>query len=182
MPGVFVVENGRTTNCAFVACPGANAPARRLKLWSAKHDVSKNAIAPAIARRDSFFMREPSLGKFGYVRASFHRPDTSATRSEERKEAGLTPRLFCGCSLEERSVHVAAGRGSRLLLLGLLDHRRLRGEHDGRDGGGVLQCRAGDLGRVDDPGLDHVDPLARGRVEASAVAFGSDLLDDDRAL
>jgi len=28
-------------------------------------------------------------------------------------------------------VHVAAARGRRLVLLGLLDHRGLRGEHDG---------------------------------------------------
>src|SRR5438093_12195142 len=82
---------------------------------------------------------------------------------------------------EPGSVHVAA-RGRWLFLLRLLDHRGLCGEHDGRDGGGVLQRGAGDLRRVDDPGLDHVDPLTGRRVEASAITFGPDLLDDDRAL
>src|SRR5207244_3003196 len=101
--------------------------------------------------------------------------------ADRRRGRGSRPALAVLLA-RPASVHVAAARGRRLFLLGLLDHRGLRGEHDGRDGGGVLQRGAGDLGRIDDPGLDHVDPLAGGRVEASAIAFGTDLLDDDRAL
>jgi hypothetical protein len=40
-----------------------------------------------------------------------------------------------------------------------------------RDRRCVLQRRAGDLGRVDDAGLDQVDVLARGGVEADGQAF-----------
>ena len=69
-----------------------------------------------------------------------------------------------------------------LLLLGHLHHGALGGEHERRDRGRVLQGRAGDLGRVDDPGLGQVAPLAGGRVEAGRSGFAPDALDDDRAL
>src|SRR3990170_2874435 len=83
----------------------------------------------------------------------------------------------------EGSVHVALAAGRRrLLLLGLLDHGALHGDDDRRDRRGVLERRAGDLRRVDDAGLDHVDPFTLGRVEAARVALGTDPLDDDRAL
>src|SRR3990172_5868147 len=72
------------------------------------------------------------------------------------------PRLVC--------VPVAAGR-SLLFLFRLLDDRALGREYERRDRGGVLERRACDLGRVDDPGLHHVDPLAIGSVEAATIAF-----------
>src|SRR5712691_1904709 len=75
----------------------------------------------------------------------------------------------------------AAGR-CWLLLLGLLHDRALGGEYQRGDGSGVLKRRAGDLRRVDDPGLNHLDPLALLGVEASPVALGLDALDDDGTL
>src|ERR1700734_786417 len=60
-------------------------------------------------------------------------------------------------------VHVAAARGGgRLLLLRLLRDDCLSGEEQARDGRRVLQSRTGDLRRVDDAGLEHVDVLAGG--------------------
>ena len=51
-------------------------------------------------------------------------------------------------------------------LLGLVGHNGLGGEEQRGDGGGVLQGRAGDLGRVDDARGEQVDVLAGGGVEA----------------
>ena len=45
----------------------------------------------------------------------------------------------------------------------------------------VLQRRTGDLGRVDDAGLDQVGQLAGRRVEADRALGGLDLTHDDRA-
>src|SRR6266571_1339579 len=88
------------------------------------------------------------------------------------------------------SVHVPAhaartarhARG-RLLFLGDLVNHRLRGQHQTRDAGRVLQGGAGDLGRVDDAGLEHVDPLAGVGIEADrGLLLLLPLLHDDRTL
>src|SRR5215472_2179031 len=64
-------------------------------------------------------------------------------------------------------VHVtAAGGGRCLLLLRLLGDHCLSGEEETGDGSGVLQRGTGDLSRVDDPRLEHVDVLAGRGVEA----------------
>ena len=58
--------------------------------------------------------------------------------------------------LSSPSLGAVAGTGrSRLLLRNLGDHR-FGGQHQGRDGGRVLQRRAGHLGRVDDARLHQV--------------------------
>src|SRR5713226_954918 len=86
------------------------------------------------------------------------------------------------------SVHVPAhaarsARHVRLLFLGDLENHRLGGQHQGRDAGRILQGRAGDLGRVDDAGLEHVDPLAGVGVEADRrLLLLLPLLHDDRTL
>src|SRR4051812_41231690 len=100
-----------------------------------------------------------------------------------RRRGGPSGRPFgdAGEELELVRVSVAAG-GLGLVVLGLLDHGRLGGQHDRRDRRGVLQRRTGDLGRIDDAGLDHVDPLTGRRVEASPVALGPDLRHDHGAL
>src|SRR5580700_5449014 len=64
-------------------------------------------------------------------------------------------------------VHVtAAGGGRCLLLLRLLHDHYLGGEEETGDRSGVLQRGPGDLSRVDDPRLEHVDVLAVRGVEA----------------
>src|SRR5262245_55626742 len=50
-------------------------------------------------------------------------------------------------------LHATAGHRRGALLLGLVGDDGLGGEEQGRDRGGVLQRRPGDLGGVDDPGL-----------------------------
>src|SRR3989440_4593962 len=90
-------------------------------------------------------------------------------------------RLSCW---ERSEVHVPAARrtGRGLLLLRLVRHHDLRGEEQGRDGGGVLQRRPGHLGRVDDPGGEQVDVLAGLRVQAVAGRQAPDPLPHDAAL
>src|SRR5664280_1795933 len=51
------------------------------------------------------------------------------------------------------------------ILWAIGDHYLL-GEEQRGDRRGILQRRAGDLGRVNDAGLDHVDVLAGGRIQA----------------
>ena len=70
----------------------------------------------------------------------------------------------------------------RRVLLGRLGDDRLGGEDVLRDRRGVLQRRAGDHRRVDDPGLDEVLDLAGVDVQALARLRRADLVDDDRAL
>src|SRR5215471_3001948 len=87
-----------------------------------------------------------------------------------------------------RSVHSAHAAGASrhsgrwlLLLLDLGDHRLGR-QHEAGDRRRVLQRVLGDLGRVDDPGLDHVLDLLGVGVEAEVAPLGAKLVDDDRAL
>src|SRR5919109_178623 len=81
------------------------------------------------------------------------------------------------------SVVHAAGRHAwgRLLLLREIGDDRLGGEEQARDAGRVLEGRARHLGRIDDPGHEHVDILALLRVVAVARLELADSLDDDRA-
>src|SRR4051812_47509208 len=85
--------------------------------------------------------------------------------------------------LEVHAAHATvATRHGRSGLLWLVGDDGLGGEEERRDGSGVLQRRAGDLGRVDDAGLDQVHVLAGGGVEAPAGVRVADLLRDDATL
>jgi len=75
----------------------------------------------------------------------------------------------------------AAAHGGRLRL-GEIGDGALGGEQQGRDGGRVLQGGAGDLGRVDDAGLDHVDPLHLGGVETDVLLLVLGAVGDDGAV
>src|SRR4029453_1665410 len=61
------------------------------------------------------------------------------------------------------AVVVARAR-ARLLLLGGVGNARLGRQDHGRDRGRVLERRAGDLGGIDDAGLEHVAVIALERV------------------
>src|SRR5207253_6247559 len=80
------------------------------------------------------------------------------------RRADSRPPPFPELTLSRRSVHpahaTAAGHRGHLLLLLLLHHHALGGEEQSRDGRGVLQRRAGDLGRVDHAGQDQILELA----------------------
>src|ERR1051325_3352519 len=75
-----------------------------------------------------------------------------------------------------------AGHASCTGFLGRLGDDRLGHEDALGDRGGVLQRRARDHGRVDDPGLDQVLDLLGVDVEALALGGLADVVDDDRAL
>src|SRR5213078_3451756 len=111
-------------------------------------------------------------------RATSHRTGESGNGTGRAARMRPAPRCY-----RDSEVHVpAARRTSRgLLLLRLVRHHDLRGEEQGRDGGGVLQRRPGHLGRVDDPGGEQVDVLAGLRVQAVAGRQGADLLHHDAA-
>src|SRR5215469_15839007 len=98
-----------------------------------------------------------------------------------------TARDFPGRSLAVTrwtlEVHVAAaGGGGGGVLLRLLGDHCLGGEEQRRDGRRVLQRGTRDLRRVDDAGLEHVDVVAGGGVEALTRGKRLDLLDHDAAL
>src|SRR5207248_11364099 len=79
-------------------------------------------------------------------------------------------------------VHVtAAGGGRCLVLLRLLDDHCLGGEEETGYRSGILQRGPGDLGRVDDPRLEHVDVLAGRGVEAVSDRERLHLLDHHAA-
>src|SRR5438132_2941131 len=111
------------------------------------------------------------------------------------RRADSRPPPFPELTGSRRSVHpahaTAAGHRGHLLLLLLLHHHALGGEEQSRDGRGVLQRRAGDLGRVDDAGRDQILVLIGLGVVAVVqlgrlldlshddCAFGTRVLNDD---
>src|SRR5947209_1833180 len=80
-----------------------------------------------------------------------------------------------GSEVHAAAVGHAAARRCRVLLRLVSDHS-LSGEEQGRDRRRVLQRRPGDLGRVDDAGLDQVLVLAGGRVETVPSGQATNLL------
>src|SRR5664280_1281109 len=98
---------------------------------------------------------------------------------------GLLQPTYAGYLLpgsEAHAAHLIAARGSRSGLLGLVGDDDLGGEEQRGNGRGVLQCRAGDLSRVDDALGDQVDVLAVGRVQTPARGQVADLLSHHPAL
>src|SRR6185436_7726468 len=79
------------------------------------------------------------------------------------------------------AAHVGRATAGTRLLGGLGDDRLGR-EDVLADRRGVLERRAGDHGRIDDPGLDEVDGLAAVDVQAVALRGRADRVDDDGAL
>src|SRR3954451_12846199 len=81
---------------------------------------------------------------------------------------------------EVHAAHAAvAATGHGRSLLRLVGHDGLGGEEQRGDRCGVLQCRAGYLGRVGDAGGEDVAVLPGGRVESVADRETGDLLHDD---
>src|SRR5689334_891015 len=84
--------------------------------------------------------------------------------------------------LEVHATHVGRAAGRGRVPFWSVDNDDRGGEEQTRDRGRVLQGRAGDLGRVDDPGGDQVDVLTGGGVESPAGLQAAYLLRDDAAL
>src|SRR3954454_10179839 len=102
--------------------------------------------------------------------------DVNWRRWAERTRSAQPAKGF----LEVHATRV--GPGACGASFGLVGDDDRGGEEQGRDRGRVLQRRAGDLGRVDDPGLDQVLVLTGGRVQALARAETTHLLRDHAAL
>src|SRR6266496_4032272 len=111
----------------------------------------------------------------------------------DTQEAGLWPASLLALTAPRSNAlalhhpahvaHVAhasghAGSGP----FGWLGDDRLGHEDVLRDRGGVLQGRARDHGRVDDPRLYQVFDFVRVDVQALAVGGRADVVDDDRSL
>ena len=76
---------------------------------------------------------------------------------------------------------MAVIRGSRFFVFGHVGDQTLGGEQQCRDGGSVLKRAPGDLGRVNDTGLDEVGVFLVGHVVAGAALALGDALDDHGA-
>lgn len=105
----------------------------------------------------------------------------------------LTVRFSCSLltsfSFLHHTTHAAhathATHGSRALLDISLNNGDLGGTEEGGDTGGIDETSANDLKGVEDTGLDHVNVLALGGVEALVEVVGelvSELADNDGAL
>src|SRR3984885_12565708 len=76
------------------------------------------------------------------------------------------------------AAHAAGAWGAAAVscagFLRFLDvcHQSFGGEHEARDGSGVLQSETGYLGRVNHAGLDQIAVLARVRVVAEVLVLG----------
>ena len=110
--------------------------------------------------------------------------DINKKTGHRRKTHG-TP--FCLLEIARLSINTyrrnrRGRRQPRLLLvvLGRVGDQGVGGQEQRADAGGVLEGVAGDLGRVDDAGLDQVGVLVLERVVAE-VALALDDLGDDHA-
>src|ERR1700736_1001448 len=85
------------------------------------------------------------------------------------------------CSLVIHPAHAARTSRARFFFLRQLRHQCFCGEHESGDRSGVLQLRAGHLGRIDDAGLHQVLVFAGSHVEPFIAAALLDFLDDQSA-
>src|SRR3954449_7689657 len=108
-------------------------------------------------------------------------PTGAARRSGPPLSGSAGTTRWPGSEVHAAHAAVAAGHG-RSGLLRLVGDDGLGGEEERRDGGGVLQRRAGDLGRVDDAGLDQVDVLTGRGVQTETDLGVAHLLRHDAAL
>src|SRR5260221_13190408 len=107
-----------------------------------------------------------------------------ATRDGKKKAPRISPRGPLRFSYERLEVAVAvacvATAAAAFFLFRTLGHQALRGEHERRDRGRVLERATDHLDGVDDAHLEEVAVLVRGRVVAEVVFAFFDLVDDDR--
>src|SRR5438552_3271389 len=167
------------------SCPASWSTSRRMatpRCWPSRTSASTSRWPPtgsASSFPRTWSCRRPSTASPSVSRAS--------RGLKRKKPPGGPGGSFLLNFLGGTSVHVPAhatraGCG-RLFLLRKLVHKRLRGQHQGGDAGSVLQRGAGDLGRVDDAGLEHVHPLAGVGVEADGcLVLLLRLHHDDRSL
>src|SRR6202162_6134455 len=85
------------------------------------------------------------------------------------------------CGLVIHTAHATRTTRSRFFFLGHLSHQCLGGEQGSGQRGGVLQCCASHLGRIDDAGLYQVLVFAGSHVEPFIAPAILDFLNDQSA-
>src|ERR1700704_2115916 len=85
------------------------------------------------------------------------------------------------CGLVIHTAHAARTTQGRFFFLGHLSHQCFCGEHESGNRSGVLQRRAGHLGRIDDAGLHQILVFAGSHVEPFIAAALLYFLDDQSA-
>src|SRR6266700_3123547 len=159
--------------------------------------VTSTPLAPAneISSLKPFCLRSRGRTSFSNVRVNspavlaFRCRDTlrayiSTPLRDLHDSYSVSVRVTTSLSYLVHPAHAAAaGHRGHLLLLLLLRHHALGGEEQSRNGGSVLQRRAGDLGRVDDAGRDQILVLVGlGVVAVVQVGRLLHLADHDRRL
>src|SRR6202162_2656876 len=85
------------------------------------------------------------------------------------------------CGLVIHTAHATRTTRSRFFFLGHLSHQCFCGKHESGDRSGVLQRRAGHLGRIDDASLYQVLVFAGSHVEPFIAPAILDFLNDQSA-
>src|SRR6266568_4233095 len=126
----------------------------------------KERVSPYLAILDSNHQSHAGLTFQGRrCRRQPFQPLPAAAHLENKKGGETVPALWFLLStfncqlLTVFSVHPAARRSLRGVLVFLLREladQRFSGEHQGSDGGGVLEGRAGDLSGVNNARLDQI--------------------------
>src|SRR5258708_5375872 len=156
------------------------APIRsdRISVECSSSTAVRKLVYPPMSAISSVPRRTPCIGSIVPRGGGFLKKKTARI-----SPGGSQPAWYAARSLAERRLVLRhRRRRGRVLLLRQVGDQRLGGQQHGGDRCRVLQGRAGDLGGVDDAGLDHVDVLAGGRVVALALAQATNLLDHHRAL
>src|SRR5882762_6487667 len=117
----------------------------------------------------------------GYIACLWRAIESSIKKSANSRERAA----FSGAVMASQNsapARATAGHRRRLVLLLLLYHDALGREEQARDGGGVLQCRTGDLRGVDDARRHQIlELIGLGVVAEVLVLRLLHLPDDDRA-
>src|SRR3954447_20651467 len=142
-----------------------------------------------VARSDAARMATRSWPRDPTIALSASSKDFAGVEKSRGDVSPRPPGLAIGpnrWSVRCRSIHVVvtavAGAAFLLLVFGQVGDQGVGGQQQGADAGGVLEGRAGDLGRVDDAGLDQVGVLVLQGVVAEVALPLGDLGDDDPAV
>src|SRR5262245_2577170 len=160
--------------------PSERRDLRKLKLISGLKN-SREITNPTLQRTRSIFRHcVAHYPFFGFTRRSDVRV-TTKSKTAEPLRARLFVNYCFGCRLIIHAAHAARWHWRSLFLFRNLRDQCFGGEQQARDGRGVLQRCARDLGWIDDSGLHQVGVFAGGNVVA-VVAFALfHFLDNQRA-
>src|SRR6266550_14669 len=173
-----------SARCATARAAGSSdgwSPGYMACLWSAMESSIRKS--PRSGDRAARWGGEGGTGGTGGT-ATAQRYTPDGKEAPRNRSRGAPIRLPVYPSSLIHPAHATAAarhRGSLVLLLLLHDHA-LRGQQQSRDRRGVLERRAGDLGRVDDAGRHEVlEAVGLGAVAEVLVLRLLHLADDDRA-